>query len=220
MELDEMKLAWQALGNQLERQQALNMQLFHDSRLDKLRRGLRPLVWGQVLQLAFGVMFAVVAAVFWVGHRHAVDLLVCGLLVHAYGLLLIVMAVRVLHLVSRIDYASPVLAIQRQVADLRAWRVRVESPINAVVGCFIWIPVLWMNLAWYGIDLWSPRFMSWAVSSALVGLGGCVLVVWLMRRAGMGRKLEDSAAGLSVQRAEAALAEIARFEQERDEVLH
>ena len=77
-----------------------------------------------------------------------------------------------------------------------------------------------MNLAWYGIDLWSPRFMSWAVSSALVGLGGCVLVVWLMRRAGMGRKLEDSAAGRSVQRAEAALAEIARFEQERDEVLH
>lgn len=214
MELDEMKLAWQTLGRQLERQHALNVQLFRDSRVDKLRRGLWPLVWGQIVQMVIGVLFAGVAAAFWIDHLHVLDLLVCGLLVHAYGLLLIVLAARVLYLVSRIDYASPVLAIQRQVATLRAWRVRVEAPINVVVGCFIWIPVLWMNLAWYGVDLWSPGFMSWTVSSSLVGLAACALVVWLMRRAGMGRKLEDNAAGRSVRQAEAVLDEIVRFERE------
>jgi hypothetical protein len=214
MELDEMKLAWQALGRQLEKQQALDAQLFRDSRLDRLRRGLRPLVWGQVLQLTIGVLFAVTAAVFWVGHRDIAHLVVCGLLVHAYGVLLIVFAARVLYLVQRIDHAAPVVAIQRQLTDLRAWRVHVEAPANAVLGCFIWIPVLWMNLAWYGVDLWSPGFMSWAISSGLVGLAACALVVWLMRRAGMARRIEDSAAGRSVQRAEAALEEVARFEQE------
>jgi hypothetical protein len=214
MELDEMKLAWQALGQQLEKQQVLSVQLFRDSRLDRMRRGLWPLVWGQLLQLAIGVLFAVAAAVFWVGHRDVVHLVVCGLLVHAYGVLLIVFAARVLWLVQRIDHAAPVVAIQRQIAELRAWRVHVEAPVNVALGCFVWVPVLWMNLAWYGVDLWSLGFMSWAISSSLAGLAACVLVVWLMRKAGMTRRMEDSAAGRSVQRAEAALQEVARFERE------
>ncbi|WP_426663408.1 hypothetical protein [Rhodanobacter aciditrophus] len=214
MELDEMKLAWQALGRQLERQNALNQQLFRDSRMGKLRRGLRPLIWGQALQMTIGVLLVVVAAAFWAGHRDVARLVVCGLLVHAYGLLLIAFAARVLYLVQRIDPAAPVVAIQRQLADLRAWRVRVEAPVNLVLGCFVWIPVLWMNLAWYGVDLWSPGFMSWAVSSGLAGLAACMLVVWLMRRAGLARRVEDSSAGRSVQKAEAVLEEIARFERE------
>lgn len=214
MELDEMKLAWQALDQRLERQHALSLQLFRDSRLDKMRSGLRPLVWGQAIQLVVGLLLAGVAGAFWTTHVHVTHLLVCGLLVHAYGVLLVVFAVRVLYLVQRLDYSTPVLAIQRQLADLRAWRVHVEAPVNALLGCFVWIPVLWMNLAWYGIDLWSPKFMLWAVSSSLVGLIAVVLVVWLMRRAGLARKIEDNAAGRSVQNAEAVLDEIARFERE------
>lgn len=214
MELDEMKLAWQALGQQLERQNALNVQILRDNRLDKVRSGLRPLVRGQAIQLVIGLVLAGLAGAFWATHVHVVHLLVCGLLVHAYGLLLIVFAVRVLYLVQRLDYSAPVLAIQRQLADLRSWRVRVEAPVNAVLRCFIWIPVLWMNLAWYGIDLWSPNFMLWAISSSLVGLVAVALVVWLMRRAGMARKIEDNSAGRSVQKAEEALEKIARFERE------
>lgn len=214
MELDEMKLAWQSLDQRLIQQRALSFQLLRDGKLDKARHGLRPLVWGQVIQLAIGVLIAIWAAAFWATHWQVVHLLVCGLLVHAYGILLIVFAARVLYLIQRIDYAAPVLAIQRQLADLRAWRVRVESPVHAVLGCFIWIPVLWMNFAWYGVDLWSPAFMFWAISSSLVGLVVVALVVWLMRRAGMARKIEDNAAGRSVQKADRLLADIARFEQE------
>lgn len=214
MELDEMKLAWQTFDRRLEKQHALNRQLFNDSRLDRMQRGLRPLFWGQLLQLGIGVVLVMAAVAFWTPRVHVAHLLVCGLLVHAYGLLLIVFAARVLYLIQRIDHAAPVLVIQRQLAELRAWRVRVEGPTNALLGCFVWIPVLWMNLAWYGIDLWSPHFMLWAVASSLVGLVGVVLVLWLMRRMGMQRKIEDNAAGRSVQKAEAMLAEIARFERE------
>ncbi len=41
-----------------------------------------------------------------------------------------------------------------------------------------------------------------------------VLAVWLMRRLGHARALEDNAVGRSVRNAETALGEIARFEQE------
>lgn len=214
MELDDMKLAWQALDRRLEQQHALNLQLFRDGRMDKLRRGLRPLVWGQILQMAIGIVLAGVAVAFWIPRLHVMHLLACGLLVHLYGMVLIAFAARNLYLIQRVDYAAPVLGIQRQLADLRAWRVRVEAPVNAVLGCFVWVPVIWMNLAWYGIDLWSPTFLYWSLSSSLAGLAVVALVVWFMWRAGMAGRMEDHAAGRSVQKAQAMLDELARFAQE------
>ena len=213
MELDDMKLAWQRLDHKLERQQALGRQLFRESRLGRLRRGLMPLFFGQAVQVAFGILFSGWAAAFWIPRMQVTHLLVCGLLVQAYGLMLILLGARVLYLLLQVDYSAPVVAIQRRLAELRAWRVRVEAPINAVVGCFVWIPVLGMNLAWYGIDLWSPWSAALALTSGLVGLALLGLTVWWLRRAGLAGKLEDHAAGSSVQRAEAALEEINRFEQ-------
>ena len=55
MELDELRTAWQALGRQLERHDALQLRMHRSDRLDAARRGLRPLVWGQALQIAFGL---------------------------------------------------------------------------------------------------------------------------------------------------------------------
>jgi hypothetical protein len=214
MELDDMKQAWAGLDERLDKQYALNFQLLRDGKLDKARRGLRPLVWGQAIQLTIGVLITFWAGAFWATRWHVTHLLICGLLVHLYGILLTVFAARVLYSIQRLDYAAPVLVIQRQLADLRSWRVGVEAPVNGVLGCFIWIPVTWMSLAWYGIDLWSLGFMLWAIASSLVGLAAVVWVVWLMRRAGMARKIEDNAAGRSLQKAEAMLADIARFEQE------
>lgn len=215
MELDDFKQAWQGLDRRLERQRALNAQLFVESRLDKLRHGLRPLVWGQVAQIALGLLVAVLAGAFWVARLHVLHLLVCGVLLHLYGLLLIGFAARNLYLIQGIDPGAPVLAIQRRLAELRAWRVRIEGPVNAVAGCFVWILVLWANLAWYGVDLWAGgRSIPWMLLSAGAGLAGVGAVFWVMRRTGHGRKLEDHATGRSVQKAEAMLAEIERFQRE------
>lgn len=215
MELDDFKQAWQGLDRRLEQQRALNAQLFVESRLDKLRHGLRPLVWGQVAQIALGLLVAVLAGSFWVARLQVPHLVVCGVLLHLYGLSLIGFAARNLYLIHGIDPGAPVLAIQRRLAELRAWRVRVEGPFHAVAGCFVWILVLWTNLAWYGVDLWTGgRSIAWMTLSAGAGLVGVGLVVWVMRRTGHGRKLEDRAAGRSLQKAEAMLAEIERFQQE------
>lgn len=217
MELDDFKQAWQGLDSRLERQESLQMEMLRDGRLEKVRRGLRPLTWGQGIQLAFGVVFAVWGGSFWVDHRQVLHLLICGLLVHACGLLFIIFAARNLYLIQRIDYAAPVLDIQRRLADLRFWRLRVEAPANAVIACFIWVPVLWMSLAEHGFDVWAydkAGFLRWALSSSVVGFVMVVLAVWLMRRLGHARALEDNAVGRSVRNAETALGEIARFEEE------
>lgn len=214
MTLDDMKQAWQQLDASMQRQHALNLHLLKDSKARQARRGLRPLVFGQALQLAIGVALSIWAVAFWTTHLQPLHLLVCGLLVHAFGVLLIVFSARNLYLIQRIDYAAPVLDIQRRIAELRAFRVRIEAPVNAVLCCFVWIPVLWMNLAWYGFDLWSPGFMRWTLASSLVGLAAVAAVIAVMRRMGYGRTIEDNSAGRSVLRAQAALDEIARFERE------
>ena len=213
MELDDMKQAWQALDHRLEQQHALSLQLFRDGRLDLLRRGLRPLVWGQAVQMLIGAGLSLLAAAFWATHLNVPHLLVEGLLVHAYGLLLVVFAGRTLYLIHHVDHAAPIVLIQRQLAALRAWRVGIEAPCHAVLGCFIWIPVTLMNLAWFGIDLWSPRIMYWGIASGLAGLALVAIVVRLMRRTGRAHQMENNAAGRSLENAEAVLAEIARFER-------
>lgn len=214
MELDEMKVEWQALGAKLEQQRTLNLQLIRNHGLDKLRRGLRPLVWGQSLQLLIGAGLATWAVTFWVPHRQTLHLLICGLLMQGFGLLMIMSAARVLELVRRIDHGAPVTAIQHQLAQLRKWRVSIEAPINVVAGSFIWIPAAVMAFAAHGIDPWMPGLAWWAVLSGVAGLGVAGMAIWLAGRLGYARKLEDHAAGSSVLAAQAALDEIARFERE------
>ncbi len=214
MDLDEMKQAWTDMSLRQDGIEALLRAGLRDRRMDRARGALRPLWWGQILQLAIGIALAGCGGALWASHLHMPGVLVCGLVVHAYGLLLIVFAARNLYLIHRIDYAAPVLAIQHRIAALRAFRVRVETSVNAVVGCFIWIPVLWVILALYRVDLWSPAFVRWGIASGLAGLLAVVVVVWVMRRMGHGRKIDDQSAGRSVLRAEAALDEIARFERE------
>lgn len=214
MELDELKRAWAATDLRQDGMEALLRMDFHDRRLDRTRLALRPLFWGQILQIVVGVALSIWAGAFWTAHLQPLHLLVCGLLVHAYGLLLIILAARNIHLIRRIDYAAPVLEIQRRIAELRAFRVRVETPVGVVLGCFAWILVLWMALAWYGFDLWSAGFIPWAILSGVVGLIAFVLVVWAVRWMGYGHKLDDESAGRSVVRAQAVLDELARFERE------
>ena len=48
MEPDELKTAWQALGRQLERNDAIQLQLIRDGKLGRARSNLRPLFWGQL----------------------------------------------------------------------------------------------------------------------------------------------------------------------------
>lgn len=216
MELDEMKQAWQLLERRMDEQQALNAQLYRQGRLDKLRHGLRPLAWGQSIQFAFGVLFMLLGTAYWTGHTAVTHQVVFGVMVQIMGLLMVAFAGRVLYLTLQVDYTAPVLEIQQRLARLRAWRVRVEAPVFAVVGSFVWIPFLLMEIQWEtGLDLWArwPGFVNWLVMCGWISLGLALSAVLLAWRIGRLRWLTDNAAGKAVRRAEAALGEIARFER-------
>ncbi|WP_266157922.1 hypothetical protein [Dyella silvatica] len=216
MELDDFKQAWQALDRRLEQQHTLNALLYRETRLDKARRSLRPLVWGQRLQIVAGVCVMLLFAPFWLAHLDKLHLMLSGLALHVYGLMFVLSAARNLYLVTRIDYAEQVLDIQRQLSTLQAWRERVEWPVFAIIGCFIWVPLILVIFAWMGADVWANApivVWSWIASAF-----GCLLMLWgivhWMRRSGRERALQRSKSGKSVYRAESELDELARFERE------
>jgi hypothetical protein len=209
MELDELKQAWQALDRRLDWQQTLTLHLLNERRLDKLRHGLRPLFWGQIVQIVAGVLLMVWAASFWVAHRDVTSLLVAGLLLHAYGLMFVVFAARTLRRICAIDFGAPVLDIQKRLGALRLWNIRGNQWFMAA-GCFMWIPFILIGFG--GI---SPGMPYWLIASG----GVCLLLllgfVFMPRRVpGLGRYMEAGYVGCSVRRVQARLDEIARFERE------
>src|SRR5579885_259709 len=220
MELDELKIAWQALDQRMQRQNALGALMYRESRLERTRKLLRPLLIGQVLQLIAGGGLIIGAVAFWTAHRDSAHWLVCGLLLHAYGLMFILAAARNFYLMGRIDYGSPLLEIQKRMAMLRSWRVNVEGPLFAVVGCFMWIPlVLVLFQAELGADIWvhAPVVVWIFIACGFACLLGYFGLRHWSRRRGRERMAElfdREIAGRSVFRAQAALEEIARFEQE------
>ena len=216
--IDDLRTAWQALDRKLERQHALALYQFKDTKLAKLRGGFRPLVTGQIIQTTLGLMLAFFAGSFWFDHIGTLHLMIYGLSLHAFGVMMMVFGIRDLALIHAIDYDAPVLAIQKQLAALRAWRLRAGIWFT-VAGCLIWVPLIFVLFYLIGADVWVHQraIVYWNVASSFFCLGIAYGIVWWSRRPGqerLAKHLKDSSAGKCVTRAHEMLAEIERFERD------
>ncbi|MBS0214013.1 MAG: serine/threonine protein kinase [Proteobacteria bacterium] len=218
MELDDLKAAWKALDARLERQVGLNRRLLRETRADGLRRSLRPLAWGQTVQILCGSALVLFGAGIWSSYRDVPNLLVAGLLVHLVGLSMIALGVAVQVLLVRIDYGAPVVEIQQRLARVRNVYVR-GGLIVGMSWWFMWIPVLMVAFAYHGIDLYkhAPEVVWYGSAVGVAGL----LMTWVFHRwsRAPGREklaafVDAQLAGASLRRAQAALDEIAAFERE------
>lgn len=220
MELDEMKLAWQELDARLANTHTLTLQLVRDGRSDKLRRSLRSLRWGQSAQITFGIAAMLWGIAFWTTHLADWRAMACGVVMQVFGILMVAFAGRLLYSLKAIDYAAPVVEIQRRLAALAAWRVRVEAPAFVLLGAFVWIPAVLMlmfdDTARAGVDMWhvAPGLPVWLALNGLFALVLAVLAFWLLRRFGHARWLRDNFTGSAIRRAEHVLDELAQFERE------
>jgi hypothetical protein len=219
MEIDDLKRAWQDLDRRLDRVEALHARLQLDARLGTLRHGLRPLVFGQALQVVFGVAVAVVSGMFWTSHRQETAMVFIGLLMQAYGIVAIAMGAATLAGLGRIDYAAPVVAMQKRLASVR----RLQVAGGLVVGgawWVLWLPATAMIMrATLGMPLHGLP-SSWLWLNVALGLAGIAAMRELQRRSQradaprLARRVDDVLAGRSLREAQRALDDIVRFERE------
>jgi serine/threonine-protein kinase len=220
MELDELKTAWLALERRLEQGNAINLQLYKEGRMKKLRSSLRPLYWGQILQMLFGLLFVLLAASFWPHHRDVPQMLASGLIVHAYGVLSIVMGGITIGMISRVnsDYSQPVLEIQKRLAQVRRFYV-LGGMIVGLPWALIWLPLCVVLAGKVGVDLWTQApsvFWIGGVVGMAILLGTWWFHHWSRspKRPRLAQAMEDSVTGASLRKAGRILSELEQFEKE------
>ena len=208
MELDELKSAWATLDRHLEQQSMLDAQLFRERKLDKVSKGMRRLYWGKIAQILLGDLLIYFGILCMMHYLSNVPLLVCSVFMMLYGVVIVAFGGVALARISRIDYAAPVLDIQKRVATLH----RAQVTANLWAGLpwwFLCIAILALELkANVGVDLFvSAPLIIWI--SAAIGVIGFVATLWFYRRSphsafsGLPRSLRD---------AKGALDEITTFE--------
>lgn len=219
MELDELKQVWQELGRKLDRQHQDEKLRLREERGRRLRSGLRPLVWGQALQMAAGVLLTVWGALFWSAHAQAAHLIAFGAMLQLYGIALIGCGAWVQARVAAIDYAAPVLTLQRRLAAVRNAYVRGGLGVG-LAWWLLWMPVLAAILmSLFGADVYRNAPSLFAVGGA-VGVAGLLASLGFLhwsrqpQRPRLAKAVEDSVSGVSLRRAQALLEEIERFERD------
>lgn len=221
MELEEFRQAWQTLGQQLERQQDLQWQLLRDRKLDRLRGYLRPLMWGQVLQILLGIGLIVLGVACWSRNSGVLSLFATGVGVHVFGVVNIMLAGITLGRIGQIDYTAPVVSIQRQNARL----LQVYLRNGSVCGLAWWIMWLPVTMAFAGlarIDLvqLAPSYIWSGIAVSVVGLAGTWFYVRRSRRhrtaAGRAPPVDARTGdgGDGIRRGQRLLDELARFERD------
>jgi hypothetical protein len=215
MELDELKASWQKLDRRVEELTAINRKLLSEAMSRKVRWRLAPVIAGAVANVVIGAFFAVVAARVWSAHLHVLPVLIAGIALHALSVLLIVIGVGRLELARRIDFAQPVLEIQRSLAALQKWEA---WSFHAMwVGCWLLTMaiVIAFAIATTGIRFWEHvsgylliNMLVWTV----FGLAPLLLHVWSRRRNGkLAARMDAFLTSHSITRARAAVAEIDEF---------
>jgi hypothetical protein len=216
MELEEMKLAWETLNQQLKRENAISLVMYIDHKLTAVRSRLRPLFIGQILQLLFGLCFLLLAAALWSTKPTAASVIVAGVVVQAYGIACLIMAGVVIGAISNIDYAGSVLEIQEKLARVRHAYI-VGSIVASLTWWFLWVPLLMVLAALVHVNLYA-KFV-WLGSS--VGIAGLLVTIWLYwysrdtSHEALRRFVDQAVVGCSLQRAQAQLDEIRHFAQEQ-----
>lgn len=218
MELDDLKSAWKALDRRLERDATIHLQLLRERRLDKARGSLRPLYIGQILQMLWGLGFILLGALLWSTKPDVAAVIAAGVVVHAYGVVCIIAAGIVLGGIGRIEYAAPVLEIQKRLAHVRRAYI-VSGMVAGLPWWFLWVPLLIVLLGLAGVDLYAHT-----PATVWIGLGvgalGLLATAWFHRwsrnpaRPRLARAVENAVTGASLRRAQAQLDELQRFERE------
>lgn len=168
------------------------------------------------MQMVIGVLGLLVLAPIWIAHRHDTAVLIACVVMHVYCVGLIVFGAVVQANIARLDYAAPVLLIQRQLLKLR----RIYAVSGALVVGFPWWFLTASLLVVLSRDAILQNAPSVIWSQLAIGAVGALATWWFYRwshrpeRAALARKLDDSTGGSSLRRALAATNDIARFERE------
>ena len=195
--------------------------MLKELKLDRTRSALRRLSALLAFELISGVLATLLLGSFLADHHDTARFAIPAVVLDVAAVFTIVASARQLARIGRLDYAAPVVAIQHELAALRASRLRVNR------GLLLLSPLLWTPLAivaakgLLGLDLYRAFGPGWIAANLAFGLAVIPLAIFVARRYAtrienfaLLRHLADDIAGRSLTAATRQLEEIRRFEEE------
>jgi len=137
-------------------------------------------------------------------------------------LLLLISSIHQLISVSTIDYAEPIVAIQKKLALLRVRKIRTAK-WTLLLAPLLWTPLLIVTMRFLGMNMYAfpGAIERWLIANLLFGVAYIVLAVWLSRRYAARferspfiQQLMNDIAGRSLTAAVRFVTELSRFEEE------
>lgn len=162
-------------ANLSQQELAGRMLLTRRKLMDRVENSLRPLTSGQMLQVLIGIALILLGVSCWARNTQIPHRVVCGVILHVYGVIVISQALLVWTRIKRIDYSKSVDEIRSQLDSLRSGYLRAGIIIG-FVWWLMWIPVA----VAFGFDMvLHPNSL---IVALVVGIIGFVVSVWIYLR--------------------------------------
>jgi hypothetical protein len=218
LNIDDMKAAWTATDERLDRVVWSHRELLRETKLDRARSELGRLIWVPILELISGLALSGIVAPM-IATETELRFLLPAVAVLAAAIFMVIAAINKLHLVTSIDISEPVAQMQRKLAKygtLRSWT-------NQWLLCaapLLWVPgvIVFARGAW-GFDIYRGPGTQWLIVNAIFGLAvltAGVVVAYRYRNVAAGspflRRLSDDMTGRSLEKAKKLLGEVTEFE--------
>lgn len=221
MELDDLKKQWEGLDAKLDAAVRLNRRVLDERILDKADKAMTRHVWAVAAELALGIVTVLLTGSFVADHIREARFLVPGLVLHVFVIAQIAMLVRQVVKTREIDYAAPLVEIQRRIEKLRIAMIRTTT-WTFLLSPLLWTPLFIVALkGLFGVDAFAALGVPYIVANVVVGLvviaGGLVVSrLFADRFSGspFGRSLMGALAGTNLAAATGFLESLSRFEED------
>jgi hypothetical protein len=223
-DLDDLKSTWKALGEQLQRQNPLQLAELRERSAGSIRSSLRPLFWGQIVQMLFGVGFLLLGVAMWkIGFGVALPLFIAGIIAHVYGVATAIASGVVLGQIAKIDASLPVVEMQHRLLRLRKTYL-IGGMVVGLPWWVLWVVPLFVIASLHAmktgvVDSGVPLWLWLCLAGGIAGLIGTgIFHRWLHRpgREALAKRMDDAAAGGSLRRAQAELDALKRYQRDDD----
>ena len=194
----------------LEQQEtAARLLLSRRDLMDRVKASLHGLHRGQMIQILIGVALIILGAQCWAQNIGlSSSRVICGAILHLYGIGVIAAAAHVCTRIGRMDYSKPVSEVREMLDKVRTSYL-ITGPVIGFPWWLMWIPVI----VAFGFDgVMHPYSL---LVSLTIGVPGLVISLWLYLRVlnsnrDSASKWQKQFAGEGVSRAYAMLEEIER----------
>lgn len=191
-----------------QQESAARLLLSRRELMDRVKNSLRPLRFGQIVQIFIGIAIVLLGVQCWTRNTDVLYRVINGVILHVYGVVMIGASAHVLTRMRLVDYSNPVREVRVMLDRVRQAYLLV-GPLIGFPWWLMWIPVsvaIGFDAVLYPRCLWP---------SLAIGISGVAISLWfylsiLNSRKTSAKKWQKSFIGASLSKSQMMLDEIER----------